>query len=174
MACPHCSSAHIRRDYPPSRAYALLTIGLALLFAARYLHPSIFNVPPAEIAKFLVAGGLLAALGVWDLLRHGNRFCAACGFRFRAVFSRRTEIFGACSPANSARKDEKAPLARHTPIEPLLACLRFKDERMRRDAVASLCQLTGQNFGEDAAAWEKWWQENKDRYEAERKGRKTG
>ncbi len=171
MACPYCGSEHIQRDYPPGRAYALLTVGLALLFAGRYLQPNIFTVPPAEITRFLTAGGLLAALGMWDILRHGNRFCAACGFRFRA-FPQSQKNFVCCPPptAVAQRQEEKTrPLDRNTPIEPILACLRFKDESMRRDAISSLRQLTGQDFGDDIASWEKWWKENKDRYYAERR-----
>jgi HEAT repeat protein len=48
-------------------------------------------------------------------------------------------------------------------FEPALALLRSKDAdpESKENAVQSLQSLTGQNFGQDVAAWTKWWEANR-------------
>jgi hypothetical protein len=49
--------------------------------------------------------------------------------------------------------------------------LRAKNEELRRDAATTLRELTGQDFGEDADAWEDWWEENRDSFKEARRRR---
>jgi len=44
-------------------------------------------------------------------------------------------------------------------VAPLLLCLR--EPALRKTAAEALTAITGQDFGSDAGAWEKWWKEQK-------------
>lgn len=50
------------------------------------------------------------------------------------------------------------------PIEILLQALRMTSGDTQAKAHAHLKRLTGQNLPMDAAAWDAWWAENRDRY----------
>jgi hypothetical protein len=52
-------------------------------------------------------------------------------------------------------------------IRILLGSLGAEDPTVRQTAAQQLSQLTGENFGEDAAAWKEWWSRNKGRFQAE-------
>ncbi len=183
MECPNCQSRKIRKDYAPPRGYALAIVGLILIALARVVNPAILMLPDASASqRWLIAGILVLAYGMMHLVRHGNRFCGVCGFKFREIQNQpyavgsstrsRTESAGkyADSSAGSASADTNSgTLNPNTPIEPILACLRFNDPAMRVDAAASLKKLTGQDFGEDADAWNCWWKENKEQYKAMQK-----
>jgi hypothetical protein len=45
-------------------------------------------------------------------------------------------------------------------IRILLGSLRSESGKVRETSARQLVQLTGQDFGEDAAAWERWWKAN--------------
>jgi len=44
-----------------------------------------------------------------------------------------------------------------------------EDQRVRNDAMDALGKITGQRLGVDEAQWQKWWDQNKARYPAERR-----
>ncbi len=49
-------------------------------------------------------------------------------------------------------------------VQPLIVALRTDaNETVRSNAFVVLGRLTGQRFGEDAAAWQEWWDANKKR-----------
>ncbi len=172
MECPQCGSKSLQRDYAPPRTYALILVGLGLIFIARGLQPGLLLIEPAELGRFLVVGVIAVLLGGFDSVRHGNRFCLVCGTRCRA----RPRPAGA--PAENVRPPRREAggtertLDPRTPVEPLLKCLRFKDPHKREEAAHTLARLTGQSFGPEAEAWENWWRDNRETYLAERAGRK--
>jgi HEAT repeat protein len=43
-------------------------------------------------------------------------------------------------------------------VEPLIACLKDEDEKIRKAAAGALKTITGQSFGEDATRWQQWWE----------------
>jgi len=49
-------------------------------------------------------------------------------------------------------------------VDLLIRALRADDAGARGKALRSLRELTGQDFGTDAAAWESWWGENRSRF----------
>ena len=49
-------------------------------------------------------------------------------------------------------------------IENIMAELRNENAEVRQAAAQALTAITGQNFGEDCDAWQKWWEENKGLY----------
>ncbi|MHC4136389.1 MAG: hypothetical protein ACYTDU_16950 [Planctomycetota bacterium] len=53
------------------------------------------------------------------------------------------------------------PEVKREAIEILLKSLRSDNETARQAAARQLGNLTGQDFGEDAKAWEEWWARNK-------------
>jgi len=53
------------------------------------------------------------------------------------------------------------PEIKREAIEILLKSLRGGNQAAREAAVRQLGKLTGQDFGEDAKAWEEWWSANK-------------
>jgi len=176
MECPHCQSRKIRKDYAPPRGYALATVGLILVGLGRLVQPAILLLPDESARqRLLIAGVLVLLYGMAHLVRHGNRYCGVCGFRFREISN---QPYGAGAgrdgsssgrAAHHAQSSNAGGLSVHTPIEPILACLRFKDEAMRMDAAANLTKLTGQDFGIDADAWDAWWKENKEAYKSAHK-----
>ena len=52
----------------------------------------------------------------------------------------------------------------HEAIDILVSALQGPDEGAREAAARQLRRLTGQDFGEDADAWSKWWSTNRERY----------
>jgi hypothetical protein len=46
-------------------------------------------------------------------------------------------------------------------IEPLIAVLKDKDEKVRKSAVGALEKITGQKFGDNSTQWKEWWDNNK-------------
>lgn len=190
MECPLCASRQIRTDYPPPRGYFLLLAGAAMLFVRSFLSPALMNqVLEVEGNRLLVFGLAICAYGAFCLLRHGNRYCGTCGFRFRAVAG---DSAGEGLPAAGAqgriaaafakveRQMERAPEGmaeflgeekvqenRQTlrrgavKIEPLLACLKFKDAQQRHNAAETLREISGKDFGEDYEAWRNWHEESR-------------
>ncbi len=53
-------------------------------------------------------------------------------------------------------KDERA-------VEALIGVLRDVRPSVRIRAAEALAKITGEEFGEDAGAWEKWWEGQGDR-----------
>lgn len=53
------------------------------------------------------------------------------------------------------------PEVKREAIEILLKSLRSGNETAREAAARQLGKLTGQDFGEDSQAWDKWWSDNK-------------
>jgi len=49
-------------------------------------------------------------------------------------------------------------------VEPLIAALKDTDAGVRAWAAWALAAMTGVDCGEDVEKWQKWWDENKDRY----------
>lgn len=185
MECPLCASRQIRTDYPPPRGYFLLLAGAAMLFVRSFLSPALLSdVLAVEGNRLLVFGVMLAAYGAFCLLRHGNRYCATCGFRFRAVA---TDGATAGLPAGEGRiaaafakvenqagktpggmaeflgedkvQENRQALRRGAvKIEPLLACLKFKNPQQRHNAAETLREISGEDFGEDFEAWSRWYE----------------
>jgi len=197
MDCPLCGSENLHRDDAPNRSYALILLGLGLLFAGRFLRPELV-IYPDELRKLLILGVAVALFGVFDLFRHGNRYCGDCGYRFRARrggsgcsalplrmrgADAQATAMGARSPAeerpgakyirglshDSSGDGAAEEIDPNTPLEPILACLKFKNPQMRRDAARTLRKLTGQDFGEDQEAWAAWYGANKEAYWAGRR-----
>jgi len=50
-------------------------------------------------------------------------------------------------------------------VEPLIAALNDRDEQVRENAAGALADITGVHYGQDPEKWQKWWEENKARYE---------
>ncbi len=201
--CPVCASRRIQADYPPARGYALMLGGMALLFAGGFLDPAVLHPKLAPEMFWLVAiGALLALYGANWLVRHDNRFCQDCGYRFRrplaAPADARTPAPGgvagalmkatgfgvgeseearaarrfvapSSTPSTSPASERSATINPNTPVEPILACLKFRDPKQRETAAATLRKLTGRDFGTDHAAWAAWWEENKNDYTARRR-----
>ena len=46
-------------------------------------------------------------------------------------------------------------------IEPLIQALKDESHGVQKNAVLSLKERTGQDFGKDPEAWQKWWEQNK-------------
>lgn len=46
-------------------------------------------------------------------------------------------------------------------IEPLIQALRDESHGVQKNALLSLKERTGQDFGKDPDAWQKWWEQNK-------------
>ncbi|MBW2431674.1 MAG: HEAT repeat domain-containing protein [Deltaproteobacteria bacterium] len=46
-------------------------------------------------------------------------------------------------------------------IEPLIQALRDQSHGVQKNALLSLKERTGQDFGKDPDAWQKWWEQNK-------------
>lgn len=45
--------------------------------------------------------------------------------------------------------------------EPLIAALKETDPELRKESAKALSRITGQDFGESPAEWQKWWEKNK-------------
>jgi len=45
-------------------------------------------------------------------------------------------------------------------VQVLIAALQDKDFTVQREAVGVLSEMTGQNFGQDPAKWQEWWEKN--------------
>jgi len=57
------------------------------------------------------------------------------------------------------------PEIKREAVDILVKTLQSDDEKARRTAVGQLVRLTGQEaLGEDVAAWEKWWADNRERF----------
>ncbi len=46
-------------------------------------------------------------------------------------------------------------------IDPLIQALRDESHGVQKNALLSLKERTGQDFGKDPEAWQKWWDQNK-------------
>jgi HEAT repeat protein len=46
-------------------------------------------------------------------------------------------------------------------IEPLIQALKDESHGVQKNALLSLKERTGQDFGKDPAAWQKWWDQSK-------------
>ncbi len=46
-------------------------------------------------------------------------------------------------------------------IEPLIAALQEESYGVRKNAALALKNITGKDFGKDAALWQEWWNKNK-------------
>jgi len=49
-------------------------------------------------------------------------------------------------------------------VQVLIAALQDKDFTVQREAVGVLSEMTGQNFGQDLAKWQEWWEKNKGKF----------
>lgn len=194
--CPLCESGRILRDDPPVRGYFFLFLGLILILMGRFLHPDLFSPSlAAEQSRLLLLGIVLVVYGIYLNLRHGNRWCGSCGFRFRLPIARQGE--GVAIPRlpwekaqtfsfrdriqedlrkgqnRGSEGDRHETVPPDQPIPPLLACLSFRDPRQRENAARTLRILTGQSFDADAEAWKKWYAEHGAAFEEERKKRRA-
>lgn len=183
MGCPVCGSSQVCKDYAPARGYVLAAAGLGLLFLRAFFSPEILSpVLASEEQRLLLAGVLVFGYGAYNLLRHGNRFCGDCGFRFRATSTNQGAIAGvsdishiaaaqaarsgssgAISEMMHGRGDAERAERKRGAIryEPVLACLKFKNPQQRAEASRTLVEATGKDFGEDYDAWRVWLLENK-------------
>lgn len=182
MQCPLCGSRALMRDYAPPRGYAFLVFGAFLLIFSRIILPALLPLfvingmenpgHPAfifteemqyAIKQLSIVGVLGVFLGAWDIMRNQNRYCVVCGFKGRFIkrkFDAKTEqaleAFKPKVDTNSPEKKSTVPLAKNQPLKPLMKMLGFKDEKIRKDALNTLKEITGENFGEDQDAWEEW------------------
>lgn len=189
MGCPLCGSLAVRKDYPPVRGYALVLAGMGLLFFTAFVDPAFFSLKmQVEGARLYLLGLLLCGYGGYCLFRHGRRYCAACGCTFRQVSGNlgraqaggsRLEAYEQAAEAKLAsqqnaagmglflknREAEKERTGKPGPSRtgPLIACLSFKDPIQRASAAKTLCELTGQDFGEDPQAWKNWFAQAKNK-----------
>ncbi|UCD79822.1 MAG: HEAT repeat domain-containing protein [Desulfobacterales bacterium] len=46
-------------------------------------------------------------------------------------------------------------------IDPLIQALKDESHGVQKNALLSLKERTGQDFGKDPEAWQKWWEQNK-------------
>lgn len=46
-------------------------------------------------------------------------------------------------------------------IGPLIAALKETDPDLRKESAKALSRITGQDFGENPAEWQKWWEQNR-------------
>jgi hypothetical protein len=46
-------------------------------------------------------------------------------------------------------------------IDPLIQALRDESHGLQKNAILSLKERTGQDFGKDYEAWRRWWEQNK-------------
>lgn len=77
-----------------------------------------------------------------------------------AVNSLLAELADKTSPGRSDAAYALGKLKQPSAIEPLIATLKEKDDGLRKESAKALSRLTGQDFGESAAEWQKWWTEN--------------
>ena len=175
-ACPRCGARRIARDYAPAQAFAFAMLGILFLVVGGLLDPAWLRPGVSvEGPRILMVGVVLFAYGLYQIRTHGNRYCLACGARFRMP---RNGLYGPSTPEAEPSTGLKRPthptagrrtpgkLDPATPIEPLLACLRFNDPQAREDAAATLARLTGESFGVDAEAWSVWWAEHGEAHRA--------
>lgn len=151
------------------------------LYAAAKASKSAFEVnlemldPLTRAIRHTFGLGLVCLFfGFFDLRRDGGRFCAICGFRGRFLKRKFDEKTGEALSRLQGRMhrddeaDDAGALAPGQPVKPLLKMLRFKNDGMRLQAVTTLTRLTGENFGDDADAWDAWYAEHGESFE--RKG----
>lgn len=181
--CPLCNSKQILKDYAPPRGYALTLAGMGMLFIASFANPRLLS--PAiinEADKIYVFGIALFLYGAYNMFQHGNRFCVACGYKFRVLKSNAAlaksggkidQAFNkaenslaqkktilnevACSRLEHEKKGHKT----NTNTKMLLPCLKLSDPTQRANAAESLASITGQDFGEDYDAWKNWLDNNR-------------
>jgi hypothetical protein len=160
-------------------------------FGAEPADPERLNTALAAVdhmKRWLLFAGLACALlGALDVILDGSRYCARCGFRGRyprrrldpqtaaavshlqeATRSARQERTGGTT-AGPRGDTHHAPPPVEQPVAPLIRMLRLKNPEMRRDAAATLREVTGEDFGEDADAWEAWWEANRETLKARRR-----
>ncbi|MFW5856514.1 MAG: hypothetical protein ACOCX4_01440 [Planctomycetota bacterium] len=180
MECPLCGSRALIRDYAPPRPYAFLLFGGFLLVLGRLVLPGIrpgLFVPgfDAVFPRLYYAGIAACLLGGFDLFINETRYCVACGFRGRFPRKRMDAKTAAAvaefrkeRPVEARKAAKQPPVGTGQSVGPLIRMLRMKDPSMRADAAATLREVTGQDFGEDADAWDAWWAEHKDTFRAGR------
>ena len=162
MKCPLCGSFAIGRDYAPPQSLLIFLV-LPCILIRYYLKND-----PEDLYLTILLTGMVLVAGFVRMNRHGNRYCLRCGVKFRET-CKEMGFPQADDKKNAADSeilgDRRAPNnpPRDTPIEPLLKCLRFKNGSMRREAAETLRKVTGQAFGEDADAWEAWWNEKRNK-----------
>ncbi len=180
MGCPLCGADQVRRDYAPARGYAITLAGAALLFLRGLFSPLILapQFAVADDQRLWIVGGAVFLYGLYNLVRHGNRYCGACGYRFRAtptncgagdtigggIGALAAKFGGMGMPAVQTRPARQEPEEKPSGAiryEPVLACLKFKNPAARAEAARTLAEATGQDFGEDYEGWKAWLVENK-------------
>lgn len=71
------------------------------------------------------------------------------------------QLIGALRSLMGQSGAKVSPQVRAEAIGILIEALRSDRASARAAAAAQLRQMTGQQFGEDAAAWEEWWRRNR-------------
>jgi hypothetical protein len=59
-------------------------------------------------------------------------------------------------------------------VDLLITAASGTNEEVRKNAVKSLEQITGQQFGQDVAAWRVWWEANRSTFSIRQKGKGKG
>lgn len=91
----------------------------------------------------------------------------ACAFSVMENLRTRThmaQLVGAIRGLMGKRGVEPTPEIKGEAIQILLKSLHHGDESVRRTAANQLRNLTGETIGDDAAAWDQWWSENRSRF----------
>jgi hypothetical protein len=73
------------------------------------------------------------------------------------------ELIGAIRTAvgqSKASRGEASPQMKGEAIRILLRSLHSDSEKVRETSARQLAHLTGEDFGVDVAAWERWWKAN--------------
>jgi len=133
-----------RRSRDPS-FFALLLVGAALLVCS--LVPAARSYLSGDMGLRLVQFLVGFCLIYLAILVHDVR-----GLRQRNLVLMET-MLAAFRDNTVARKDAEAVVI-------LLAALRASVEPTRAMARRQLMRLTGEDHGEDADAWDRWWAEN--------------
>jgi hypothetical protein len=118
--------------------------------------------------QILWMGIAVTLLGFVDRFRDKGVFCLRCGLRLRrpatglpavtrnaleagAPKAQKNGLQAAPSSSGAVRGREQQQA-----LPPLVKMLDLKSHQMREDALATLKELTGQDFGFDSAAWNEW------------------
>ena len=132
-----------------NQATASFLVVLVLFVLADYVGIA----PPAgfeELPHRIILPFVLIAVG----------FVQLENLRMRAHMA---ELIGAIRTAvgqSKAGRSEPSPEMKGEAIRILLGSLKSGNEKVRETSARQLKQLTGEDFGDDAAAWERWWKAN--------------
>jgi len=131
-----------------SQTSASLILAVLTLLAAFYF----FFVPPPGLDE-----GFMNRM-VLPYLLLVTAFGILESLRTRAHMA---QLIGALRSMMGKSGKPATPEVRREAVDILLKALRGENEQARATALAQLKTLTGQDLGDDPAAWEDWWRRNR-------------